>query len=250
MLGVDILKRVKQMRATSIVRILAVTAGLAVAAAGWAGSPEQKPGREEGQFRITVGGKEIGSEKYVITASDDSAGSSSIVEFQNPGEGRQKVRFETRLEMDSRYRPRNYELRSDVSGQKGTILGKFAPNQAIFEYQGAPAARKNGLLVGEQYTLLDTNVFHHFVFLARLFDFNSKEKIQRFEVVIPQESDSGVLKVSELNRERVSVRGKKIETHHLQADSGSLLVQLWIDEEHVLYKIAVKDKGIEVIRNP
>jgi len=54
--------------------------------------------------------------------------------------------------------------------------------------------RRSGLLLGDKFLVLDTNVFHHFVFIARLFDFNSKDKSQSMQVVIPQEMDKGILK--------------------------------------------------------
>ena len=206
-------------------------------------------GREEGEFRISIGGKVIGNEKFVIVSSGDSASSTSVLQFRNPSGGHEKIMLETKLDMDGNYIPRRYELKSEVNGQQGTIIGTFNPNQAIFEYVNSMSARKSGLLVGDKFTLLDTNIFHHFIFIARLFDYDSKEKIQKLEVVIPQEPDSGVLKVSEVKRESLTVKGKKMEVHHLQADSGTLLVDLWVDNQRVLQKIAAKSKNIEVVRN-
>jgi len=222
-------------------------------ARAWAPSAtarEAKPGREEGEFRILVAGKEIGTEKYVIVSSPESASSSSSLDFRNPAEIRQKIHFETRLDMGAHYLPRAYELRSDVDGKKGSIIGEFRPNEAFFEYGSAVPPKKSGLLVGSQYTLLDTNIFHHFIFLVRLFDFDSKEKTQKFQVVIPQETDSGILRISELGKEILVVGGRKVGTHQLRADTGSLQIQLWVDDKHVLHRIVVQDRDIEVIRRP
>ncbi len=216
---------------------------------GTAGGGDKKPVREEGEFRIHASGKEIGNEKYVLISSEDSASSSSIVSFRNPGDGHQKIQLDTKLEMNARYVPRSYQLKSDVEGQKGTINGIFSPQQAMFEYIGGKNPRKGGLLVGEQYTVLDTNVFHHFIFLARLFRYGSKEKDQRFEVVIPQEQDSGVLRITELGKETLAVRGKKIGARHLRVDSGAVEIHLWVDEQKILQRITVPDRQIEVVRN-
>jgi hypothetical protein len=213
------------------------------------GAAGAKVGREEGEFRIYVSGKEIGTEKFIIVTAADSASSTSIVQFQNPAEKHQKVQFETRLNMDGHYVPRNYELKSDIDGEKGNIAGTFSSNQAIFQYSGGPSTRKSGLMVGDKFTLLDTNIFHHFIFLVRLFDFDSREKMQQFEVAIPQEPDSGFLKITELKRENITVRGKKMDAHHLRADSGTMIVDLWVDSQRILYKIAVRSKEIEVVRD-
>ena len=213
-----------------------------------AGSP--KLGREEGEFRIYAAGKEIGSERYVIMSSESAASSNSVLDFRNPADRHQRVRLETKLEMDGLYLPRSYELKSDVDGQKGIIKGIFAEGQVMFEYMAGEVPRKEGLLVGDHYTILDTNLFHHFVFLARRFKYEAKAKEQRFEVVIPQEQQNGLLKISELGRENITVRGKKIETHRLCVDSGSVKIYLWVDEKKILHKISVPARQIEVLRNP
>jgi hypothetical protein len=214
---------------------------------GWAVLPGYSAGRTEGQFEIQVQGKEVGSERFWIESGVDSISSGSTVEFRNPGPERQKVQLTTSLKMDAQYLPRAYELKSDVDGKKGGIRGSFSPNEAMFEYVGA-TAYKRGVLVGSRYTVLDTNVFHHFIFLARLFALGDRSKPQKFEVVIPQEADTGFLSVSELAQEAVTVRGKKTFAKRLQVDSGALLISLWVDENNEVQKIAVPSKGIEVLR--
>jgi hypothetical protein len=96
--------------------------------------------------------------------------------------------------------------------------------------------------------VLDTNIFHHFAFLARLFSFDNKGKPQQFEVIIPQEQESGFVTVSEVGKETLNVGGKKKDTRILQVDSGSLQIRLWIDSQYFLEKISVPGRGIEVIR--
>ncbi len=213
-----------------------------------AGQGAQKnTGTEEGEFGIYVAGKEIGQEKFSIKNSGDSIVSNSQLNYRDPGNPKQRVRMETLMNMDVHYLPQTYQLRTELNGQKGTITGKFVPKQAHFEYQGHGGARKNSLLVGDQYIILDTNCFHHFIFIARLFDLEAK-KSQPIEVVIPQEIDNGVLKVSEVGIEDISIRGKSRKLHHLKADSGVLAIDLWVDDQRILYKIALPAKGIEVIR--
>ncbi len=209
---------------------------------------EQKTSREEGQFNIFINGREIGQEKFSIQSSTDSVSSHSTLSFQDPANSRQNIKMETDLVLDSRFVPRSYQLRTDVNGQKGMLKGTFAQGQAQFEYLASGSPRKTGLLVGDRYLVLDTNVFHHFIFIARSFDLTSKEKSQPFEVVIPQEFENGLLKISNLGSENLSIRGKNRELHHLKADSGLVQIDLWIDDHRVLYKIALPAKKIEVIR--
>jgi hypothetical protein len=209
---------------------------------------EEAPRREESQFGIYVAGKEIGNEQFSILNSADTIESKSVVSFRDPGGKHKKVRMETELSMDSHFLPRTYQLRTDVEGQKGMIIGTFAPGEATFEYKSSGNPLKRALLVGAHCIILDTNVFHHFIFIARLFNMRSGGA-QYIEAVIPQELNGGKLKVSEVGLERTSIHGKKMDLHHLNADSGLLLIDLWIDDQQIVYKIALPAKKIEVIRN-
>lgn len=208
----------------------------------------KKSAVEEGEFIIFFSGKEIGSERFAIQSAEESAASSSVLEFRNPAETGQKIRMETKLEMDGNYVPRSYLLKSDVDGKKGSITASFSPNQVMFDFDGNGTSRRGGLILPDRFTMLDSNIYHHFVFLVRLFQFDSKEKIQRLEVVVPQEADSGILKVSELRREEMEVQGKKRQMRVLQVDSGSLQLELWVDKDKTLRKISVPAKGLDVIR--
>jgi hypothetical protein len=212
-------------------------------------SDDRKPSREEGRFDIYVAGKEVGQEKFSIESSSDSITSKSAMSFRNPGGQHESVQIDTQLKMDSQYMPQTYQVGSLIGGRKRIMKSTFVPGQANFEYQADGVPGKSGLLVGDRYVILDTNVFHHFIFIGRLFNFSKTEKWQSIEAVIPQEMDSGNLKIIDLGVEPVSVRGKNRELHHLKANSGPLLIDLWVDDKHVLHKIALPAKQLEVIRN-
>jgi hypothetical protein len=213
------------------------------------GLDEKTAQAEEGTFQISLNGKEIGTERYTLAIAGDSASSSCQLDFRNPANTRQRVRLESKLEMDNRFRPRSYRLRSEVDGKKGAIVGTFHPNEVFLEYGHEGKPKKTGLLVGKNYTILDTNIFHHFVFLVRLFRFDNQEAGQRFEVVIPQAADTGVLKASELEKETLLVGSKKTECHHLMLDSGSVVIHLWVDKQRILRKISIPSLSLEVSRS-
>jgi hypothetical protein len=208
---------------------------------------ETKPSQEQGQFGIFVAGKEIGKEKFSIQSSGDSISSNSTTSFRDPNK-KQNAKKETELVMNSQFVPRTYMFRTETEGQRGMMKGTFSQGEAKFEYEAGGTTGRSGLLVGDRYTVLDTNVFHHFIFIARLYDFSSKEQSQSMEVVIPQELENGLLKISNWGSETTDMRGKKRELHHLKVDSGSVQIDLWVDDQHVLYKIALPARSIEVIR--
>lgn len=204
--------------------------------------------RERGRLEIYSGGQLIGQEEFTVESSADAIVSSSRTEIRNPGSNGQIVRMETRLTLNSRLVPTRYELRSNVNGRAGDIEGVFTRGEADFEYRVGGKPSKRGLLVGDRYVILDTNVFHHFLFMARLFDLQSRAPSQSLEVVIPQELDKGVLEIRHQGVEKVTVGGRERELHHLTASSGAVQIHLWIDTARNLYKIAVPAKGLEVVR--
>ncbi len=206
---------------------------------------ETAPSREESQFKIYIAGKEVGKEKFAILASSEGVVSSSILEFKEPGEKSRKVKMETRLKADSLFSPQTYSLKTDIGGQKGAIAGTFSPGEAMFEIQGGGGRR--GILVGERCMILDSNIFHHFIFIVRAFDFGGK-KLQLYEAVVPQELDGGVLRVGDLGTDRIFIRGKGMDLNHLRVDSGRLIIDLWSDSRRILHKISIPAKRVEVIR--
>jgi hypothetical protein len=211
---------------------------------------DNQPVNEEGRFEIFVNGKQIGQEKFSIQNSPGSIRSNSVATFRNPDKGGQSVRIESQLNMDNQYMPQTYKVQTDIDGQKGLVEGTFVPGRATFEYALNGAPRKSGLLVDDYYVLMDTNVFHHFIFVGRLFDFNDSDQAQSLDVVIPQELDTGVLIIRDAGIQKTSVRGKEKKLHHLKVDSGKLRIDLWVDEQHFLQKISLPEKNIEVIRKP
>src|SRR5687767_11381537 len=82
-------------------------------------APQEKSrAQEEGVFQIFFEGKEIGSEKYRLVVDQAAAVSSSLLDFRNPANARQRIQLESKLEMDGKFRPRKYQLNSQVDGKK------------------------------------------------------------------------------------------------------------------------------------
>jgi hypothetical protein len=212
-----------------------------------AGNP---PADEKGLFEIFVDGKQIGQEKFSIQNSPGSIRSNSVVAFRSPDKGSRSVRIESQLNMDDQYMPQSYAVRTDIDGQKGLVEGTFIPRQASFKYLLNGTPTKSGLLLDDYYVVLDTNIFHHFIFVGRLFDFNSSDQTQSLDVVIPQELDTGVLIIRDAGIQETSMRGKGKKLHHLKVDSGKVLIDLWLDDQSFLQKISLPGKNIEVIRKP
>jgi hypothetical protein len=221
---------------------------LPIAGLSLSGAEQPKVSREEGEFDIVVKGGEIGSEKFVIASTGDSTSSTSVLEFRNPSNRNQKIKMESKLEMGLNFLPKDYLLTSDVDGKKGQIHAEFSSHQVMFDLTGDRPGQRSGLLLGDEYTVLDTNIFHHFIFLTRLFASGDHEKTRQFEVVIPQEQDNGKVTLKDMGSEPLSIKGKKADGRRILVDSGSVQIDLWVDRDGILQKISVPSKGIEVLR--
>jgi hypothetical protein len=171
-----------------------------------------------------------------------------VVAFKNPGSVGQEVKIETQLTMDENYMPQSYRVISSIGGKARETEGAFVPGQATFKYQANGIPQQSGLLLDDYYVALDTNVFHHFIFVGRLVEFGNL--LQSLDVVVPQEMDNGFLEIRDAGLEKIEVHGKKRELHHLKVDSGKLKIDLWVDDNRLLYKIALPGKNIEVLRKP
>jgi hypothetical protein len=203
---------------------------------------------EKGRFGIYVDGKEIGEERYSIQGSSDSFQSESEVAFKNSGAKSQEVKIETQLTMDENYMPQSYRVKSSVGGRNKEIEATFVPGQATFKYPANGILHQSGLLLDDYYVLLDANVFHHFIFVGRLIEFDNSDSIQSLDVVIPQELDNGVLEIRDAGLDKIALHGKKKELHHLKVETGKQKFDLWVDDSRLLHKIAFPMKNIEVIR--
>ncbi|MBN2336989.1 MAG: hypothetical protein JXP48_00500, partial [Acidobacteria bacterium] len=208
-----------------------------------------EPAREEGEFEIRIDGEEVGREKYSIEVRPDGVVSVSTGTLRNVVMGEERVKVETRLEMDPHYMPRSYRVTTSAGERKGMLEGTFSPGQADFRYLLEGTPRKSGLLLDEYYTVLDANVFHHFAFVGRLFDFDDGGA-QALDVVIPQELDNGTVVIRDAGREPTEIRGREKRLRHLKLDSGRLLIDLWLDDGRVLQKIGLPQRRIEVVRRP
>ena len=141
-----------------------------------------------------------------------------------------------KLEYGPHYLPKDYLLKTSVNGKEGSIHAEFSPRQVMFNVSAGGAIRRSGLLLGTEFTLLDTNMFHHYIFLSRLFESEDREKAKGFEVVIPQEQDDGQLILTAMGKETISVKGKMKEARRIKVDSGSVQIYLWVDGNGVLHR--------------
>jgi hypothetical protein len=205
-------------------------------------------GNESGTFRIYFGGAEIGQEKFQITESGGSVKASAETRLTIERE-KEKVSFLIRpvLEFNRFFEPVSYQIgqESGPNKTKARVTFKGAMSDAVYESGKETDARQIDLQ--KDVLVLDDNVFHQYIILAKRYDF-AKGGIQEFSAFVPQQFIAGGVSVSDKGMEAVQVMSQNLKLQHLLVDTGELQISLWLDDRHSLRKLAVPKSGVEVVR--
>jgi hypothetical protein len=199
---------------------------------------------DSGIFRIRSDGKEVGQEKFTIRWEGDLLKADADIELkvaQNP-----PAKLHTELVVNSAGNMVSYRAARAGSGPQKEIAVTQEGKVAICEEKGGNVSESTPVLIEPGFVLLDTNIFHHFEFLAaRLLGNNAPAEIP---VLIPQERVSGTIKVQAVGKETLKDGKKKIVVSRFQLDSGQVKISVWFDDAGRLYKISVPQTKAEVTR--
>ena len=96
-------------------------------------------------------------------------------------------------------------------------------------------------------TILDDNVFHHYLILSKRYDI-CRGGFQEFSAFVPQQFLAGVVSVSEVGKEEVKIEDQPYWLQRFLVDTGEMKVNFWLDSDQKLKKIAIPDSEVEIIR--
>jgi hypothetical protein len=211
-------------------------------------SPLLYSGNESGTFRIYFGGAEIGQEKFQITESGGSVKATAETRLTIERD-KEKVSFLIRpaLEFNRFFEPMSYEIgqESGPNKTKARVTFKGAMSEAVYESGKETDVRQIDLR--KDVLVLDDNVFHQYIILAKRYDF-VKGGLQEFSAFVPQQFIAGGVSISDKGLEAVQVLNQQLKLQHLLVDTGELQISLWLDDRHGLRKLAVPKSGVEVVR--
>jgi hypothetical protein len=195
---------------------------------------------DKGRFRILVGGQEAGQEDFEISQSGGGwavRGTSTL----RGAQGATHVNGNLQLRKDGT--PAHYEWSTDGE-KKASASVTFKDASASIELRLGSA-----LPYTQQFTfaspvvvILDNNLYHQYVVLARLYDW-SKRGAQNFSVLVPQEMTPGTVTVESLGEQ--DSKGKHLE--ELRVRSEDLELDLFLDGQRLM-RIAAPDSGAEIVR--
>lgn len=205
-------------------------------------------GNESGTFRIYFSGAEIGQEKFQITESGGSVKATAETRLTIERD-KERVSFLIRpaLEFNRFFEPVSYEIgqESGPNKTKARVTFRGAMSDAVYENGKEIDARQIDLK--KDVLVLDDNVFHQYIILAKRYDF-AKGGVQEFSAFVPQQFIAGGVSISDKGMEAVQVLNQQLKLQHLLVDTGELQISLWLDNRHNLRKLAVPKSGVEVVR--
>ena len=209
-------------------------------------------GNEHGQFNILFYGEKIGCEKFSIREQTATYKSSSFTELTiNKKNSSTSVTYfiNTKLQFNEHFEPNSYEVTQEVGSNQKRARVTFLPDRSYVTYFSNDAQLdKRRIELKKDVMILDDNVFHHYLILAKRYNF-SEGGIQKFLGFVPQQFIAGGISISDQGIEDIEINNENHDLQHLLVNIGDLEVNLWIDLNHRLKKLSIPKTEIEVIRN-
>lgn len=199
---------------------------------------------QTGRLLILRNGKAIGSEHYQISGTATEFHARGDIRIESQG---QKMRQTTSLVLNADLSPRRYEWKLEEPREK-RLWVEFEKGQAIIAFPREDGKQEQQLYEfgTARVALLDINVFHHFLLLARLYDF-SRGGPQTIPVFIPQSVQPGSVTVELEEVETLTVEGEPQPVRRLSITSEDNHLLLWITEGGHFVRLRVPQANVEVV---
>jgi hypothetical protein len=190
---------------------------------------------DQGTFRVSVDGRDVGTEEFTITQSGTGAVAVTLAS------GKVDLRLaEGTLQLTPRLRaqgvgadPVQYQV--DVAGD--------APERVVGTIGGGRVSAKIVTAAGEQLreyvasagaVVLDDGVAHHYYFLA------TRTHAGRVPIIVPRENRQVMATVSSRGEESVQVGGRAVRLFHLLVQpQGGTEANVWVDDLNRVIKVEI-----------
>jgi hypothetical protein len=195
---------------------------------------------EKGKFRILAGGQETGQEEFEISASGSGWMARGTSEIQSP---QGKARITGALQFHPDGTPERYEW-STEGPKKASAAVAFNGVNAVAELhlQGMRPFTQQFTFSSPRIAVLDNNLYHHYVILARLYDWE-KKGAQTLPVLVPQDMTPGSVTLESLGKQ--DVNDARLE--ELRVKTEDLELDLYLDGPR-LVRIVAPSTNVEIVR--
>lgn len=229
-------------------------------------------GPELGRFRIFFAGKEIGHEDFEISGSAKQIKASSRTQLtisrEDPAEPPEYLdeedyeelpppdrppaepvtfRIQSTLRFNDLFEPEAYEVVQDAGPNQMRAKVEFLPDRSRVSYISDEGIDRKRIELKKDVTVLDDNVFHHYLILSKRYDL-CRGGLQEFSAFVPQQFLAGGISVSEVGKEEVEIEDQPYWLRRFLVDTGEFKVNFWLDGDLKLKKLAIPDSEVEVVR--
>ena len=214
----------------------------ALAALAIAGSAHaQTVTLDEGSYRISIGGKEVGTETFSIR--QNGTGESAVIiavgrVVLDADKGPQEVSSE--LQVAGRtWRPAAYEVRVQGAGAE-RITGRIVGSRFSAQIVSPAGESMREYLAGEGAVLIDDGVAHQYYFLARRLTGDAA----RIPVIIPRQNRQVSAQVSGAGSETLTIGTQKVAARKLTVAPAGLPVRtVWVDDQGRVLRLEISGSG-------
>jgi hypothetical protein len=195
---------------------------------------------DEGSFRISVGGREVGTEVFSIRQNGNGQNAVIIAVGRvvlDGDKGPQELSSELQVAGGS-LRPAAYEVRvqgADAEQIKGRVVGGRFSAQIV-----SPAGEMmREYLAGDGAVVSDEGVAHQYYFLARRAD----GKSARIPLIIPRMNRQVVAQVTFGGPEKIAIAGRSYDGQkYTIAAPGTPTREVWVDGEGRVLRLEITDR--------
>lgn len=228
---------------------------------------------ELGRFRIFFAGKEVGHEEFEISGSarqfEASSRTQLTISREDPAEPPEYLdeedyeelpppdrppaepvtfRIQSTLRFNDQFEPAAYEVVQDAGPNQMRAKVEFLPDRSRVSFISDEGIERKRIELRKDVTVLDDNVFHHYLILSKRYDL-CRGGIQEFSAFVPQQFLAGGVSVSEIGKEEVEIEDKPYLLRRFLVDTGEFKVNFWLDSDLKLRKLAIPDSEVEVVRD-
>jgi hypothetical protein len=231
-----------------IARVLAIAlvAGASVGALAHAAripaqsNPESVIVADKGKFHVLVNGQEMGKEDFEISKSGANWVARGTSDIQSP-QGATHLTGTLELRPDGT--PSKYDW-AMVGAKKASASITFNGPTASIELHldGVKPFTQQFTFNTPRIAVLDNNLYYQYAILARLYDW-SKQGVQTFSVLVPQEMTPGTVTVGSLGKQ--DVNGKQMD--ELQVKTEDIELDLYVDNGK-LVRIVSPSTNAQIVR--
>jgi hypothetical protein len=199
---------------------------------------------DQGTFRVSVGGHEVGTEEFTITQS----GSGTVAVTM--ASGKVDLRLPSgSLQLTPRLRaqgvgadPVQYQV--DVSGDAPQrIVGTIADGRVSQKIVTGAGEQLREYVASAGAVVLDEGVAHHYYFLAQ------RTHAGRVPVIVPRENRQVVATVTNRGEEAVQVAGRSVRLFHLTVQAqGAAAADVWVDDLNRVIRVEVPARQYRAVR--